>query len=273
VISNEQLEDVLHACRIVLGEPSFELRDIVERRVIERGYRKRVLELHPDRAAVLGQDEAVLTARFQDLQRSYGLLKELLGQHEELIVPVSAPERPARPRAGRARSAGARRPGAARRRDFRWPSSPWPCPQKEDPKGRRPTSQAKSSQGNPRIYVPVEQDDASALLRFLYRQGYLSLDQLTAAQIWLFSHRPMVGRLAVDWGYLQRRQVATILRSRQTGERFCDAAVRVGMLSQFQRLAILGRQRKLQQPVDSFLLDRHILSADELRRLKITFAQ
>jgi hypothetical protein len=77
-----------------------------------------------------------------------------------------------------------------------------------------------------------------------------------------------VGRIAVDFGFLDRSEVAEILERRRNDgmgrEPFGEFAVRHGYLTPFQLLAMLGQQLRLQQPIGQFFVERGLLDADEI---------
>ncbi len=103
--------------------------------------------------------------------------------------------------------------------------------------------------------------------RYLLAEGYITLSELTAAILWQRAQRPAVGQIAVDWRILTREQVALILRQKGTAEMFCDHAVRMGMMSGFQRLAVLAKQRRLQRPIGAYFVERGILTQAQVDAL------
>ncbi|MBW2734455.1 MAG: hypothetical protein JRH20_18870 [Deltaproteobacteria bacterium] len=103
---------------------------------------------------------------------------------------------------------------------------------------------------------------------FLYYSGRITFSQLLEIQTWQRRHRPQVGRIAMEWGMLSSNDVSALLRRRDRGDRFCDAAVQCGLMTRPQRLAVLGRQRQLERCVDDFLLSRGLMGTDELAALR-----
>lgn len=71
---------------------------------IKDAYRRRLLETHPDRAAVLGQPPAALHRRILAVQHAYSLLQSAL-RNGRLQVPDDGPS-PSSPAAAPAKSAG-----------------------------------------------------------------------------------------------------------------------------------------------------------------------
>jgi hypothetical protein len=120
--------------------------------------------------------------------------------------------------------------------------------------------------------VPPSREQPSEPLRplfgrYLLAEGYITLSELTAAILWQRAQRPPVGQIAVDWRILTREQVASILRQKTTAEMFCDHAVRVGLMSGFQRLAVLAKQRRLQKPIGAYFVERGILTQEQVDAL------
>ncbi|HEX9401359.1 MAG TPA: hypothetical protein VF912_14715 [Anaeromyxobacter sp.] len=82
------------------------------------------------------------------------------------------------------------------------------------------------------------------------------------------AQRPPVGRIAVEFGFLDPEDVAELLERRREaaagGIPFGEWAVREGFLSSFQLLAVLGQQLRLQRPIGQFFVERGILDPDEI---------
>ena len=101
------------------------------------------------------------------------------------------------------------------------------------------------------------------LAEFLYYSGRVGWQDFVAAVAWQRTQRPAVGRIAVDFGFLERFEVAEILeRRRAEGVRqpFGEFAVRHGYLTPFQLLALLGQQLRLQQPIGRYFVQRGLVS-------------
>ncbi len=102
---------------------------------------------------------------------------------------------------------------------------------------------------------------------FLYYSGRASWRNLVEAVAWQRRQRPAIGRLAVEWGHLSDDEVREILdRRRRDGatEPFGEYARRNGFLSGAQLLALLGRQRRLQQRIGRFFVETGIVSEGEI---------
>jgi len=93
-----------------------------------------------------------------------------------------------------------------------------------------------------------------------------------AAISWQRRQRPEVGRIAVDFGFLEREEVLEILTRRRLerslGVPFGEFAVRHGYLTPFQVLAVLGQQLRLQRPLGQYFVERGLVSEPELEELR-----
>jgi hypothetical protein len=103
---------------------------------------------------------------------------------------------------------------------------------------------------------------------YLYYSGRARWSELVEAIAWQRAQRPPLGRIAVELGFIGPDDVGVILeRRREAGAHatpFGEWAVRLGYLSSFQLLALLGRQLRLQQPIGRFFVERGILELDEI---------
>ena len=103
--------------------------------------------------------------------------------------------------------------------------------------------------------------------RFLLARGHITLQQLIDAVRWQRAQRPPVGRIAMSWGILSAKQVYDVLAEKEPDDRFCDVAVKKGYMTGIQRLAVLGRQREMQEPIGTYFVEQGILTRDEIEGL------
>jgi hypothetical protein len=94
---------------------------------------------------------------------------------------------------------------------------------------------------------------------------------------WQRAQRPPVGRIAVEWGFLEPDDVARILEERRArsagGVPFGEFAVRLGYLTSFQVLAVLGRQLRQQRRIGEFFVAQGLVEADEIDDLRRRLAR
>jgi hypothetical protein len=111
------------------------------------------------------------------------------------------------------------------------------------------------------------------LAEFLYYSGRISWATMVEAIAWQRQQRPAVGRIAVDYGFLTPLEVMQVIERRHRAGAhdvpFGEFALRIGMITPFERLAMVGRQSRLQRPIGQFFVERGLLvepEFDELRR-------
>ena len=95
---------------------------------------------------------------------------------------------------------------------------------------------------------------------------------IAASIAWQRAQRPPIGRLAVEHGFLAHDDVGVILeRRREAGANatpFGEWAVRLGYLTPFQVLALLGMQLRLQRPIGQWFVARGIVGVDEIDAIR-----
>jgi hypothetical protein len=246
-------EDVLRAGRILFG-PAFIAEAAGWRDDLRSAYRRRALETHPDRARALGRAERELIREFAAVSDAYRLLSCLrAGPLPRGTVQGPPPRPPWRP------------PHAARR----------PAPRPAEPRATAPRQPAPHPQGftaGPRVRVGVRpQDLPRRRLRFaeyLYYSGRVRWTELAEAIAWQRAQRPALGRIAVEFGFLEPDDVGMLLERRReagaAGVPFGEWAVRQGYLTPFQLLATLGQQLRLQRPIGQFFVERGLIDAGDI---------
>jgi hypothetical protein len=106
------------------------------------------------------------------------------------------------------------------------------------------------------------------LAEFLYYSGRVGWRDFVSAIAWQRAQRPAVGRIAMDFGFLDHEDVLEILdrRRRHDPQRlpFGEVAIREGFLTPFQLLALLGQQLRLQRPIGQYFVERGLVTEPEL---------
>jgi hypothetical protein len=112
---------------------------------------------------------------------------------------------------------------------------------------------------------------------YLYYSGRVPWTAFVEAISWQRAQRPPVGRIAVEWGFLEPDDVARILEERRARSAgavpFGEFAVRLGYLTSFQVLAVLGRQLRQQRRIGEFFVQQGLLEADEIDDLRRRLAR
>lgn len=110
------------------------------------------------------------------------------------------------------------------------------------------------------------------LAEFLYYSGRISWATLVDAIAWQRRQRPAVGRIAVDYGFLTPLEVIDVIVRRQRAGAadvpFGEFAVRLGLITPFQRLAMIGRQARLQRPIGQYFVERGLVGEHEFEELR-----
>ena len=232
------MAQVSRACRVVFGAQTAVTGDFLRRldgEELRRSYRQRARSTHPDRAAVLGRHPQVLAAEFAMLTDAYAVLRSYID--------------------GGRRALGFQAPDASSR-----PSCPPPAPRSPPASAsRRPPPDRLR-----RARLDGLPQRSLRLAEFLHLSGVVTWQERIAALAWQRRQRPLVGALAVSWGFLVPAQVRVVLRQRVPGEKFAAAALRLGFLNPFQYYAVLGRQRQYQAPIGGYFVAAGLLSADQL---------
>jgi hypothetical protein len=255
------VEDVARAGRVLFG-PGFSVQAAGWRDALRTTYRRRAMETHPDRARALGRPEPELSREFEAVADAYRVLSALRAGRSTVraahpAAPPRSPPRAARPPVPR----GVASAGEARRRG-------------RDPGPVRPAVDARV--GAPGVRVSVRPEDLPRRrLRFaeyLYYSGRVRWSELVDAIAWQRTQRPPLGRIAVELGFIAADDVGVILeRRREAGAHstpFGEWAVRLGYLSSFQLLAVLGRQLRLQRPIGEFFVERGLVDRDEIDAIR-----
>lgn len=243
-------DDVLRAGRILFG-PAFAIEAGGWRDRLKATYRRRALETHPDRARSLGRTEGDLLREFRAVAEAYRILSSLRAGP----LPGGTREGPPRPE-----RASPPRQGAAAPR-------PWTPP--------GAASAAPSASPRERVAFRPEALPRRRLrfAEFLYYTGRVRWSDLAEAIAWQRTQRPPLGRIAVDLGFLAADDVGVLLERRREAAAnavpFGEWAVRLGYLTPFQLLAVLGHQLRRQRPIGQFFVERRVLEPDEIDEVRV----
>ena len=103
--------------------------------------------------------------------------------------------------------------------------------------------------------------------QFLYYSGWISWQTLLDALHWQRTQRPIVGKIALDWGILSSSDIQVILSKRSHKDKFGEYALRNGFITYFQLLAITGKQKKLQPRIGKYFIQEKILGYMEIEKV------
>jgi hypothetical protein len=248
--------DLRSAYQVLFGpgtEPEGGLLASLTHDKLRRWFRRRAMEVHPDRAAVLGRSPAALAERFKQLEAAY----RTLSAHLAAGRTVPSPWAPSPPKAGAARANAEARP-----------RGPRPAP----------AGPADAADRRKREARPLDHFWHSGLptrtLRFgeyLYYSGAISWMQLIRALVWQAGQHPRFGRLAAQFGYLTPDSIAASLSGRLPKEKIGEAALRLRLMSALQQQVVLLAQAQGRRRIGDYFVESQCLHPADLDRLGQAF--
>jgi hypothetical protein len=90
---------------------------------------------------------------------------------------------------------------------------------------------------------------------------------LIDAVVWQRKQRPVIGDIALRWGWLNNGAIEQIIRSGGVRGRFGEKAVDLDLLTSFQVKALLFFQSSQQERLGGYFVQRNILTPEELEGL------
>jgi hypothetical protein len=103
--------------------------------------------------------------------------------------------------------------------------------------------------------------------RYLYYTGHISYWSLIQAITWQRKQRPVIGSVALRWGWLLKGSFERILAANHVPGRFGEKAVKLGFLSDFQVRTLLYYQRTQQEKIGTYFIMQNLLTAEHLELL------
>ncbi|MBN1364369.1 MAG: hypothetical protein JW976_06150 [Syntrophaceae bacterium] len=248
IISSE----LFQACETIFGPEVKLSRDFLvdlQSIVVKTAFRKRAFETHPDRKRALGIFPADLNAEFINLRQAY----------EKLLSYVET-KKEGNPNAFYF-------DGFRTKQDYSYQSPKnSSCQDTQHKTGQRKTHHDKKHNNNhpDHFYSGSVPKGKLMLGQFLYYSGLISWQTLIEAICWQRRQRPLIGQIAVEWRLISHNDVLQILTIRTFDEKFGECALRIGYISSFELLALLGKQKKLQHPFGEYFIRKGILSSTDL---------
>jgi hypothetical protein len=267
------------AYQVIFGQDPRGAGLILERETLARAFRARAHEVRPERPEELGRPREELSDMLKTVALSFDLLADVVGDAEKVwVMPVVDDRQPQAARPWTPKTApmssvkiDAGRPSKDVQEATRRIQDALGKLREQTErlaKGRKAETKSAPQAGAAPAPAPAPREDRSQksliLGRHLHRRGLITLRQLIAAVAWQRAQRPAVGQIAKSWGILDDEQIHTALREKGQGELFCDFAVRMSWMTPFQRLAVVGRQRVLQQPLGRYFIDQGILTEEQV---------
>jgi hypothetical protein len=225
-------EDLFKACESLFGSDidiSIEFLRYLKPAGVKAAFRQKALETHPDRSVILSGKKDFLEMRFKEINMAYRLLQEFLRHPwkyslDEMGTIYERKKPPVRP--------AVRRKTHAPKTEPRY-------------RGRMPSRRLLFGQ-------------------YLYYAGHISLTSLIKAIVWQRLQRPAVGAIASSWGLIAGTEILAILRSRRSGEKFGECALRGGYISRYQLSLLLQRQRAIQPQIGAYFMEQGMIDSLQL---------
>ena len=226
------IPEVFDACSLLFGpqvEISLDFLKYLEPSGLRSAYRKKALETHPDRAKALGRDEVQMNEHFREATLAY-----------EKLIPIVSNK-------GAVLLRG--KPGAK-------------------VNNGENTARRSSKRGFSDFLYTKEIPKRELLIgQFLYYSGLIPWSALIRAITWQRRERPLIGQIALEWKMISCNEIQRILMCRNFGGKFGERAVRLGYLSRFQLLALLGKQRNIRCPIGGFFVNEGILDLQDMEAM------
>ena len=224
---------------------------------IKTAYRKRAFETHPDRAKALGSFARDLNAEFIDVQQAYEKL--LLFVETKNVKTVSAPSfngfRTQQAPSYQSTEKSSDNSSSQNTRQYKGGQ--------KSPYDQKYTNKKRKSHAD-HFYTGSIPKGSLMIGQFLYYSGLISWQTLIEAICWQRRQRPQIGQIAIDWGLISSQDVIRILAVRIFNEKFGECALRLGYISSFEQIALVGKQRQLQRPMGEYFIESGILSSKDI---------
>jgi len=230
---------VLSACQTLFGarlDVSNDFLCSLHPDDVRSAYRRRAKQTHPD---LFYHKDPFFQKRQSDLFRrvsdSYTMVQEFFKQRDT----------------GRWQSAG------TKANDTR---------HKERTETRTTTS---SSDANTRFHHGNVPSFHLEIGRYLYYRGVIPYSSLIKALAWQRRQRPIIGSIAMRWGWLDQHTIRNILNYRCDGRipLFGERGIQLGLFTPYQVRIMLAFQRSQQKKFGQYFVENGMLSQGELEQL------
>ncbi|MGR3292704.1 MAG: J domain-containing protein [Candidatus Scalindua sp.] len=246
--------NLINDCCLIFGSEIFNFVDFLNNlspAELKSAYRKKALESHPDRALTLGKCKNKMDEHFKSVITAYERLDSIIqGENKYIISDDPKKKRTKKnsrhPRTKQKSSAG-----------FSYKSDSYKTEQ----------VQKKPNRNSGFFYEGNIPKRKLLIGQFLYYSGLISWNTLFEAVYWQRKQRPIIGKIALDWGILTLGDIRKILAERSYKENFGEYALRSGFITTFQHLAIVGKQRNMQPLIGKFFIQQGILKSNEMKKM------
>ncbi len=246
---------LINDCYLLFGSKIFNYVDFLKGlspSELKAAYRKKAFETHPDRARTLGKNEDTMDDRFKKVITAYERLNSVVQGGKIYILRDEVPKKENATRTNRHTQ--------TRQKSTSGFSYTGNVRKSKHTQMTRKSASDRFYNGN----VPKRE---LLIGQFLYYSGLISWKTLCDAVYWQRKRRPIIGKIALDWGILSSDDIKRILTERSYKDKFGEYALQNGFITHFEYLAIIGRQRKLQPPIGEYFIKQGILVSTELKKM------
>ncbi len=249
--------NLINDCYLLFGSEIFNSADFLKAlspSELKTAYRKKAFETHPDRAHSLGKDRETLDELFKYVITAYERLCSVVHGEHKYILKDEASKKNNVSRTYRhtqtkqTNATGFSSAGNARK-------------SKRIHKRQKTTSDHFYKGNVPKRKLLIGQ--------YLYYSGLVSWRTLFNAISWQRKQRPIIGKIALDWGILSYDAIQRILTERSGSERFGEHALRNGFITYFEFLSIIGKQKSLQRPIGEYFVKNGFVRSQTIEAMSV----
>jgi len=225
--------ELFDACGVLFGlevKGSLDFLKYLQKPELKAAFRRRAFETHPDRARILGEDKVRMNERFKEVSLAYEKLS--LAMKGDRIVLLQNET----------------------------------VTKKKKQKKTTPGKKVHEKFSN-HFYTGRIPKRELLIGQFLYYSGLVSWNVLINAIVWQRRQRLRIGQIALDWGMLSKDEIHEILMKQKFRERFGECAIREGFLTPFNLMALLGKQRRFQNPIGKYFIERGIIHSRDMEEM------
>ncbi len=231
--------EVLRACQTLFGTEIHISRGFLfslRPEDLKAAYRKKAKETHPDFFACEAPNvQKEQASRFRDVADANDVVGRYFKQREKRLHTSSSPEHAYR------------------------------CPRERNKKARGPVNNVAGPAG-PSVHKPLPLHRLQ-FGQYLYYRGFISYRALIEAVVWQRKQRPLIGDIALRWGWLNTAAIERIIRARGLRGYFGEKALALDLLTSFQVKVLLFFQLSRQERLGTYFVQLHIMKPDKLERL------
>ncbi len=272
--------ELYQACRVIFGSEltvSREFLEYLQMSGVKSAFRKRVFETHPDKLA----DRSELVKKrgavaFLSVKQAYEKLAAYVDARENgFCFKDSSCRTSAFSSFKTGNASGRRRTQKPRPAQSSFhQNKPQPERRKTQHSQRQQTTGSNASKSGYPKKMHKGAVPARHLLfgHYLYYSGLISWQGIVQALVWQRSHKRRIGEVAVERGWMTKKDVYKNLRNcSRTDLPFGQQALSNGFLSRTQVICLLNQQKRRQKRLGSFFIEKKVLSPQQLSQLLVGF--